>query len=295
MEFGDWLKVERLKQKLDMRGLSRLSDGVNAGTISRIESGEVEPTLTTAVRLSDALGFDWRDVAKALYALERKPTINFKGNKEEVLTIEDIEDFVALYKERPQHAELVFNQIVDPIKRHPIFPKHSTRFFGKRKPYDLVINYPPDLSLQDIIFIFQRGGVLTTSDLGHYLKIARRNIELTLSNMQTMVKISDSVLSRLERGEIEKVKLDDIWTLDVYFKADLQLVALAWKAFEFQSGVIRKQAQTGNRPARWEKHDIQLAKALVGVGRWLQLNTRLLGDPQWADNLIRKSIRQYSK
>ena len=55
MQFAELLKQERMKNKISLRKLARLS-GVSFSSIAKYESGEMEPTLRAAHTVFSALG-----------------------------------------------------------------------------------------------------------------------------------------------------------------------------------------------------------------------------------------------
>lgn len=72
MQFAELLKQERMKNKISLRKLARLS-GLPLSSIAKYESGEMEPTLRAAHTVFSALGASIEVGAGSGYIpLERK-------------------------------------------------------------------------------------------------------------------------------------------------------------------------------------------------------------------------------
>lgn len=56
-DFGERLKKFRTEKKLSLRALADIAD-MDFGNINEIETGKINPTLTTIVRLAEALEID---------------------------------------------------------------------------------------------------------------------------------------------------------------------------------------------------------------------------------------------
>ena len=60
--FGEFIKSRRMTLNLTQEDVAK-KVGVNQGYISRVESGEREPTVTIALKICDALDLDINDFA----------------------------------------------------------------------------------------------------------------------------------------------------------------------------------------------------------------------------------------
>jgi transcriptional regulator with XRE-family HTH domain len=71
-EPADPCLARALRQLREREGISQESTafmaGIGVATISRIESGAANPTWTTIVRITDALGVDLSDLVEAIVA-----------------------------------------------------------------------------------------------------------------------------------------------------------------------------------------------------------------------------------
>ena len=91
---GEYLKENRLKKELSLRGLSALA-GVSHTEISKVESGEREnPSSSTLFKICNALDLNFYDVANLfninpVYTKENS-FINNKKNLEQILHSEDL-------------------------------------------------------------------------------------------------------------------------------------------------------------------------------------------------------------
>jgi transcriptional regulator with XRE-family HTH domain len=68
-EFGLRLKNIRKSKKLSLRGFAAIAD-MDFAQIDKMEKGETNPTLTTLLRLAEALQVDPAELIKGLSALK---------------------------------------------------------------------------------------------------------------------------------------------------------------------------------------------------------------------------------
>jgi len=61
-KFGKHLRKLRKRKSLKLSFASYDGDGINPSTISRIENGQVDPKLSTLIKLADALGMKLKDL-----------------------------------------------------------------------------------------------------------------------------------------------------------------------------------------------------------------------------------------
>src|SRR5260370_41870384 len=77
------------------------------------------------------------------------------------------------------------------------------------------LNYPRQISYKAVIYNYEKGGILILPDVGAYVRGLRREEKVTLEILEGSSRISTSVLSRLEEGSLERIKLVDILALDI--------------------------------------------------------------------------------
>lgn len=62
--FGEWVREERKKKKLTQERLAELVD-VETRTIQRVEAGTLNILVTTAMRIAQALGYEFPEVLRS--------------------------------------------------------------------------------------------------------------------------------------------------------------------------------------------------------------------------------------
>lgn len=289
MNFGTWLKKMRHRQGLSLENLATQT-GVEASTISRIESEQTQATLDTAVRLCEALGTTSVDLLQALLGRKFPPSVSRSSSSlspDLVLTMEDVDAFIALAAANPKGCCRLLSDLLNQAAQ-----MHSDRDAEKLKPqlshlapediarllvisplFRFQLHYPPGIEADMILDICRHGGALTGKDVGVYLQHARRKKKVTLVGLEDAVQLSASVLSRMETGAVERVKLMDVLALDQAFGEKGNLWAMYWDATRFKAKSTRhlpKQGAPALPPARWTEQEYRLAEALVIACRWLQ-------------------------
>jgi transcriptional regulator with XRE-family HTH domain len=154
---------------------------------------------------------------------------------------------------------------------HNFHPEEIHRLLFYSPIYQFEVQYPPDMRTEDILTIYKRGGALTLADIGMYIKKIRREKQMTLVHLEKTAKVSTSVLSRLETGLMEQVKLADILNLDEQLEQDGKLLLMYWKAYSLNDLVSHSvKATTGfSTPTIVEQYEKQVSVFIV-LHRWLQ-------------------------
>jgi transcriptional regulator with XRE-family HTH domain len=302
MTLGAWLKKLRHARGLTLETLAAQT-GVEASTLSRIENDRTQATLDTTVRLCEALGTTAVDLLQALQgrkAAPRLPQGKSRLASGAVLSMEDVDAFVAFFHAHPkdclralsdllnQVTKLQSSQGVEPIEREtPRFsPEAIERLLAISPLYRFELRYPSNLEAAVILEIGRQGGVLTPTDVGIYLQQARRKKKVTLVGLEGAVQLSASVLSRLEGGSVDRVKLLEALTLDQALGEKGNLLMLYWSASKFSA----KSAPASPKPgpldvtqAGWTEQEYRLADTLILAGRWLQYLSP--GNTSWLSDL----------
>lgn len=65
IEFGDNLRIERLRRKLSQEKLAEMAGLSTPNHIGKIERAEINPTLTTVITLMTVLNIDFETLYKA--------------------------------------------------------------------------------------------------------------------------------------------------------------------------------------------------------------------------------------
>jgi transcriptional regulator with XRE-family HTH domain len=63
LSFGEFIKSRRLQLNLTQHEVASMA-GTTQGFVSKVETGEQEPTVTLALKICDVLGLDINDFAR---------------------------------------------------------------------------------------------------------------------------------------------------------------------------------------------------------------------------------------
>ena len=289
MNLGVWLKQLRCERGLNLETLAAQT-GVEASTISRIENERTQATLDTTVRLCEALGATAADLLQAVQGRKlapRAPLGKSRLSPNAVLLMADVDAFVAFFHVNPkrscrllsdllnQVAQLQSDNEVEQRKREilPFAPEDMERLLAISPLYRFELQYPLHLEAAMILEIGRQGGVLTPTDVGLYLQQVRRKKKVTLVGLEGAVQLSASVLSRLEGGSVDRVKLMDALTLDQELGEKGNLLILYWSASKFSAKSMHSSPKPGTPAlsrAGWTEQEGRLADALILACRWLQ-------------------------
>jgi transcriptional regulator with XRE-family HTH domain len=309
MQFELWVQERRAERGLDVRTFAAQT-GVDVGTISRIENARTQVTLNTAVQICEGIGASLTDLLEALLG-KHFPTLEQQPPSEEKVmpTIRDAEAFLA-YAHRDQHAcyswlAHLLNSVdtLDGIsirnKRKRVeglFVSEDIHKLLHNPPfYRFELQYPGELRAETIWNIYREGGLLTYTDIGASIKHIRREKQVTLARLEGSVKISASVLSNLESGSIERIRLIDVLTLDQQLAQEGKIIAMYWSVGRFHQKLVCQQQQDGDT-RRGEavsqdeiEQDAKLITMFTTICRWLQV---VNGDTtSWIEEL-RTQLRQ---
>jgi transcriptional regulator with XRE-family HTH domain len=305
MNLGAWLRQLRRERGLNLETLAAQTD-VEASTISRIENEQTQATLDTTVRLCEALGVTAADLGQAIQGRKfapHSPRGRHRLPPDAVLVMEDVDAFVAFFHANPQRsgrlladllnqvAHLQAGQGVEKLQRElPLFaPEDIERLIAFSPLYRFELQYPPHLEAAMILEIGRLGGVLTPTDVGMYLQQARRKKKVTLVGLEGAVQVSASVLSRLEGGSVDRVKLMEALALDEALGEKGNLLTLYWSASKFSGKSVRYSPKLGPPVvlrAGWTEQESRLVDALILTCRWLQCLTP--GNAAWLTDLRRE-------
>jgi transcriptional regulator with XRE-family HTH domain len=118
---------------------------------------------------------------------------------------------------------------------------------------------------------------LTYTDIGAAIKHVRREKRVTLVRLEGSVNISASVLSNLESGSIERIRLIDLLTLDQQLAQEGKIIAMYWSVVRFLQKLVCQRQQDGDT-RRGEtaslddkEQDTKLLTIFTTICRWLQV------------------------
>jgi hypothetical protein len=147
------------------------------------------------------------------------------------------------------------------------------------------LEYPPrNLVGHIVLCTYEHGGILLLDDIGAYVREMRLSGMETLRGFEVVTSISASVLSRLEDGSLERIKLVDVLVLDKALNLSGKLLDMCWDACEFdewlnrhlykwQHSHIRRYRSlasgVGDKVSSSKVH--QLVSLYIRVNRWFQL------------------------
>jgi transcriptional regulator with XRE-family HTH domain len=277
MDFGEWIRLLRKEQKLDLQSLAERSN-VEASTISRLENARTQITLQTAIRLCEGLGMTVEDLLQVVYGNRSVPDDREKPyEKPLVPKLRDVEQFLTDFHQDEELGKLWLSYLLNKIASMSsseskgdekvtfllFVPEDIQKLLLNMPLYRFEIQYPPTITSKDILSIYRLGGVLSLTDIGEYIKKLRRERQVTLDQMEEKVKLSPSILSRLEAGFTEQIKLSDVLLLDQQLGQEGILLSMYWEAYNWYERVI------GNRAAS-AGQDLKLIMLFIIVCRWLQ-------------------------
>jgi len=289
MDFGYVVQQIRKELGFDLRAFAAQT-GVDATTISRIENARAQATLSTAVQICERTGMSLTDL---LYALLGKRLFHLEKREppaEMVIPTEtDAEVLITHFRQDRHHCALyltrVLNRIVSLSKRSiqldengeslQFVPEDITQLLLDVPFYRFELQYPADLRAETIWDMYRNGGLLTLTDIGAYIKNVRRQRQVTLVRLEDSVKISTSVLSHLEAGSIERIRLADVITIDAQLVQEGKLLAMYWSVSKFNNGfrqLHRGRTEGAERSAtNGIENELKVITLFATMCRWLQV------------------------
>jgi transcriptional regulator with XRE-family HTH domain len=287
MDFGSWVQSLRSSRAMDVRTFARLV-GVDASTISRIEQARTQVTVLTAVRICEGVGTAPADLLSAMRGerpkwARRQPDIH----EDVVITIKDLEALLCFlrlhWEEGCRFLTNLLNRIAASERADErlqeettllIVPKDIEKLLADSPLYHFKVHYPEEMKAEEIWKIYLAGGALSLVDIGIYLRQVRRDLRVTLSGLEESGKLSASVLSRLEGGTLERVKLIDVLTLDEQLGQEGKILAMYWRACTLMEMVMRVRKRDSlagvPMPAALERieQDLKMVELFLTICRW---------------------------
>lgn len=271
--FGNWLRDVRQQRQISGKDLAQQT-GIDASTISRLERGKTDPTLSTAVRLCRGMNIGSTDVYQALRNTHSSALLpsGEVENLDSVVTIQDVEDFVSLHRNDAQSSESILKWLLEQILalQESDMPK-SERLLKQDTIYALP--YPANIDPNAILEIYHQQGVLIAADVGTYLKHLRRSLDITLVELADILGErgpSQGALSRLENGLIENTTITEVIALDEVLHSNGIVFGMFWVVGELQSHILRRQEQPTHMHDDWTEEEFQTVVTFTRLCRWLQ-------------------------
>ena len=262
--------VQRIRKDLgiDLRTFATKT-GVDATTISRIENAKAQVTLSTAVQICEKNGISSKELYFDLLGIRVSELEQQEPPLDKVMPTErDAKSLIFhFHKNRRQcvlYLTSILNRIVSLSNRLnqrdqngeglQFVPESFTQLLLNAPFYRFELQYPADLNAETIWELYCDGGLLTLMDIGAYIKIVRRQRQVTLVRLENSVKISTSVLSHLETGTIEQIKLADVLSIDTQLEQEGKLLAMYWSVSKFNNG-LRQLIRDRTAGVRWSDTD----------------------------------------
>ncbi len=284
--FGQWIRQYREDKGIDLRSIAR-SAQLNASTISRIERGIIDPTLMTAVRISQALDADPADFYSFLSGKPHDSLIWPENEELEVLTIEDVVGFEMLVTKNPMVVERALadklNQIQRALPETTHFPDTSPYTFNSDDVFRLLsgsplyrinLQYPNFISAQSILDIFRRGGLIIRKDILAYIskKHIDKNLQIKLGSEEA--KITTIQNSSLVGESKRKVKLSEIIRVDKILGDKGEILIMSWKALKFEREARLNPPPSIDLPEPligwWNLQCMKYGYMLILMSRWIE-------------------------
>lgn len=281
---GSWLKEKRTEFGLDTHQLADLAH-IGQSQVSRIETGNSSLTLNTLISISWALNIDAEVLASEASTpkvIERKPVVRTRSGLTNRLFSYDLEALFFKYFLEQDENLLAFLTLhfreaylaaskgrlvdFDDIQKQV---RHAVVLGQKIPP-------PKNTPVERLWDYYTEGGVLTLDDAAAYLTLSRLNAKMKLETLSAATGIAQSIISRIEQGQTERLALEDITKLDAALNANGKIFSMFWHALEFQLGISRNRFYiygSGMSPFAWQAYP--LADVFVKLARWTELYTSL--------------------
>jgi len=280
------LLEKRQEKEWGIVHLSNISQ-VQTPVINNAERGLSSPTLLTIVVLFYFLGIDIEDFLHECGVDINLPQ-SYKGNcsSEDALGIQDIELFLSYngsdailgIKELSRYyARVIIGTHPETINSEEIM-QQSKEWVAKSlnppamSPQKIDLD-PDNIEPREFENILNKGGVLLLPDCGLYLSTIRKRSKISRLALQPMTSVSDSTISRLETGEITRIRFADIVSIDAALAASGKIIAMFWCAALLHTGLIRNKyydIPKKHGPLAWTQSEWPVVETLVKMDRQMR-------------------------
>lgn len=287
--FSELIKKTRLKLRMDIKDVSENS-GVAFSVISRLENNLSQPTVVTVVKLAYALRLQSFELCGSLgldsylCLLRDHDVREFNPN---VINIYDIESFLDFFHSASMKAKDFLYDSYEEVERklrpESLLEEDEEKDDEIVSVWDTVKNaiiplsnryiplpYPDKIDLQYLTDIHNNHGVMIFQDLGYMIRERRIIARLSLRDLAALTNVSANSISRLERGVIDRLFLNEIVQIDNALHSQGQIFSVCWAAGEFHSGVLRNRVHDieVDPPLSWTEQEHAIATTLVKLDRW---------------------------
>lgn len=284
MDFSEWVRLNRGEKRWDLRAVEAKS-GVDNSTVARIETGHSQATLVSAIRLWQAYDVPFSKFASDLGILFSLGSLPTPANPKDqlCLSVGDILGFLNTALTNEKKTKNFVDQWLDRFNayQHQFGTTTPLQDISVEKFWDSSFDfpYPPDITSDQLSQIFENGEALTFVDAGYYMALLRQNVGMRLVDLEKKLKISDTVLGRVERGAITNVKIKELIQINNCLDKTGLFFALYWVA-----GIQTVQLKTiiAKHSSRREAQQLwpaeQATYNLIKFHRWFWNNQQLLSE-----------------
>lgn len=283
-KLSDLLKARRLYLRKKTEEVSK-SSGVSMSVISRLENDLSQPTVTSMVKLAYGLSLTSYEVSMALGVKDYfgRAVIEPKTIRENdmPLFLGDVEGFLFKFKYDIAETKKFLFEAYDEVicKTNPTLPKDAARTLARDSIKNATfptsklytpLPYPHSIKMNYLETALIKGGILIFSDVGYYIRELRVKRNWSILDLSARAKISNYTISRLERGLIDRLFLNEIIRIDDALNTDGLIFNMYWAAGEFHSGVIfnKSRGLELDPQIAWVDREFQLADTVVKIERW---------------------------
>lgn len=148
--------------------------------------------------------------------------------------------------------------------------------------YDVNLVYP-SAEREVLLNIYRQGGILLPYEVGNYIKMLRREEQVTLSHLKNLVRVSDSILSRIENGIVEQMKLIDVILLIEALGNKGEILGMYWNVCILRDRISRYQRINNQGKVRTNDIMYRLVNTFIKLVRWLDQKSE--DGTLWLDQL----------
>ncbi len=294
--FGRMIRHWRTIQELSLQQLSDETN-VDISTISRIENGNAQVTLSTAVRLCKGLDITFGEVVYYVLQEERYITTeNEVSNFNSLLSVDDIDAFITFARLNPQESIIslmgnLLRKIYENytanhpyyLEKTPLGEDDINKMFALSPIYKYELCYPGEIDTKAIRDIYKRKGVITSNDARIYIKLIPFCENFSLASNDTR-----DAFRRIQSTSLDRVKLKDILLIDSNL-TEFEFLGVCWRAWEFEEETEHLQSTKWLKLPKndWVEREKELVTMLVTLFRWLYS----LGDEITTLNYLRQEIK----
>jgi transcriptional regulator with XRE-family HTH domain len=320
-QYGTYFK--RLREETEHLTLKELESrcGLSRNTIYANENG-AEVSLNSAALMLYGLNRNFSDAAKDLgFSYRNPPQYDFSFKKDGQQYIIEVKDSLKSDSPSltPKDIRKILNifsvdpdwvlQVMDSFYRKILIETVSKKFFNegflesqksrnlsKQIESNLPIVYPnidsPKM-IEDDLFKFN--SALNNEDASTYLRLKRKEKEITMKELAEVSSSSYSVINRMELGHLQEIRLDDAVKLNNILTPDGTLLAIFTRSAELHTGIIKRPEKIIEKPIpiSWTKEEHILSNYLIRFGRWMEVHTE--GNLHWINDLRNRIDEQLAE